>query len=335
MWDLTAARHLVMAVMPPGAQLVITADSKQPLDLIISVAGQQLRARFMKHANLAAVHAAVSQMPKPHVLLLSQTTPAIRQLLEQSSIGWIDQTGSAQIAAKSLLISRESVNVLRPERAARWTRSMLGVTEAVLTGTPGTVSAVSAATGLAVSSAATALALLSRMQLLNADATRGRSAGRRITNRSELLSAYADATTTRPNLFELRVGVLWQDPIKDLAKVGETWTQTGLTWAATSSIAAAVLAPFSTQISPLQIYLDVSSPATMVAALARVGLEPLEGGRLVVAPFPSKATRRLVNANLPLPVVPWPRTYADLQHAGVRGEEAAEHLREVMERGST
>ena len=29
------------------------------------------------------------------------------------------------------------------------------------------------------------------------------------------------------------------------------------------------------------------------------------------------------------------RAYADLQHAGVRGEEAAEHLREVMERGST
>jgi len=29
-------------------------------------------------------------------------------------------------------------------------------------------------------------------------------------------------------------------------------------------------------------------------------------------------------------VVPWPRVYADLRLVGVRGEDAAEHLREVM-----
>jgi hypothetical protein len=332
MWDLATARHILTALMPPGARLVITTNSKQPQDLILSVAGQKLRAHLIKHANLAAVHAAVSQMPKPQILLLSQATPAIRQFLTRNSIGWVDQTGSAQIAQGSLLISRDSAKVLRPDRSARWTRSMLGVAEAMLTGTPGTVSAVSAATALAASSAATALALLSRMHLLTADAVRGRNARRRIINRSEFLSAYADATTTRPNLFELRVGVLWQDPTKALADVGETWTKNGITWAATSSIAAAILAPFSTQISPLEIYLDASSPATMVAALARAGLEPLEGGRLVVAPFPSESTRRLVNVNSPVPVVPWPRVYADLQHAGVRGEDTAEHLRQVMER---
>ncbi|MGD0836257.1 MAG: hypothetical protein ABSB49_06400, partial [Polyangia bacterium] len=26
----------------------------------------------------------------------------------------------------------------------------------------------------------------------------------------------------------------------------------------------------------------------------------------------------------------WPRVYADLRHTGVRGEEAAEHLREIV-----
>ena len=334
MWDLATARHILMALMPPGVRPAITADSKRPLDLTLSVAGQKLRARFVKHANLAAVHAAVSQMPKPQVLLLSQATLAIRQFLTQNAIGWVDQTGSAQIVAGSLFISRDSAKVLRPDRSARWTRSMLGVAEAMLTGTPGTVSAVSAATGLAASSAATALTSLSRLHLLTADAVRGRNAGRRIVKRSEFLSAYADATMTRQNRFELHVGVLWQDPIKCLTEVGETWTKNGITWAATSSIAAAVLAPISTQISPLEVYLDASSPVTMVAALKSVGLESLEGGRLVVAPFPSESTRRLVNANSPVPVVPWPRAYADLQHAGVRGEDAAEHLRQVMERDS-
>ena len=28
--------------------------------------------------------------------------------------------------------------------------------------------------------------------------------------------------------------------------------------------------------------------------------------------------------------MPWPRVYADLQHSGVRNEEAAEHLKEQM-----
>jgi hypothetical protein len=31
-----------------------------------------------------------------------------------------------------------------------------------------------------------------------------------------------------------------------------------------------------------------------------------------------------------LRVAPWPRVYADLLSLGVRGEEAAEHLREVV-----
>ena len=31
-----------------------------------------------------------------------------------------------------------------------------------------------------------------------------------------------------------------------------------------------------------------------------------------------------------LRLVPWPRAYADLRVVGVRGEEAAEHLRETI-----
>ena len=331
MWNLAEAEQTLMALMPPGAHVSIGADKKLSADLILRVSKYRLRARFVQHANLGTIKDALSVKPKPDVLLLSRTTPAIREFLEQHFIGWADQTGSAQISSESLVISRDKIQVLHRKRQPRWTRSMLGVTEALLTGTPGTVSAVSTATGLAQSSAATALHMLSEMHLLKADATRGRRAGRKIIKYSELLSAYSEAITTRQHQFTLRIGVLWQDPIKSLAEVGKIWTNEGTQWAATSAIAAAVMAPFSTQISPLEIFLDASSPALMMAALKNAGLKPLEGGRLTVSPFPSEGTRNQINWLQSVSVVPWPRVYADLQYAGVRGEEIAEHLREVME----
>lgn len=332
MWGLAEAEQTLMSLMPPGARTSIGADKRLHTDLILHISKNRLRARFLQHANLATIKNALSVKPKPDVLLLSRTTPAIREFLEQNYIGWVDQSGSAQISAESLIISREKIQVLHQTRQTRWTRSMLGVSEALLTGIPGTVSAITAATGLAPSSAATALRRLSEMHLLTADAVRGRRAGRKMTKYTELLSAYSDATTERQHKFTLRVGVLWQDPIKSLAEVGKSWSQAGTQWAATSAIAAAVIAPFSTQISPLEIYLDVSSPALMAAALKKVGLKPLEGGRLKVSPFPSEGTRNQVKWIQSVPVVPWPRAYADLQHAGVRGEEVAEHLRNVLGR---
>jgi hypothetical protein len=42
-------------------------------------------------------------------------------------------------------------------------------------------------------------------------------------------------------------------------------------------------------------------------------------------------TRRLCGTALAIRVVPWPRAYADLRVAGVRGEEAAEQMRELVE----
>lgn len=330
MWDLAQAKQTLLSLMPPGARISFVADKRLGTDLILHFSKNKLRARFLQHANLATIKNALSVKPKPDVLLLPRTTPAIREFLEQSYIGWVDQSGSAQISADSLIISREKIQVLHQTGHTRWTRSMLGVSEALLTGTPGTVSAITATTSLAPSSAATALGRLSEMHLLSASAVRGRRAGRKIINYSELLSAYSDATTERQHKFTLRIGVLWQDPIKSLAEVGKVWSQAGTQWAATSAIAAAVIAPFSTQISPLEIYLDVSSPALMVAVLKKAGLKPLKGGRLTVSPFPSEGTRNQVKWIESVPVVPWPRVYADLQHAGVRGEEAAEHLRKVL-----
>ena len=331
MWNREEAHRTLMAVMPSNSQASIEIDKKSHSDLVLRISGKKVRARCVLHANLAAVKDAVAITPEPEIILLPRSTPAIREFLEKNLIGWVDQMGSAQITTDSLIISRDKIRVQDRKNQERWTRSMLGVAEALLTGTPATVSEVSAKTKLAASSTADALRALSKLNLLSANADRGRSAGRKITRYSDLLSAYAEATTTRPQKFTLRVGVLWQDPMKSLADIGRIWSAEGIKWAATSAIAAAELAPFGTQIAPLEIFVDKSSPASMLAALSLAGLKPLDGGRLLVSPFPSEGTLHQVRKSQSIPTVPWPRVYADLQHTGVRGEELAEHLREKME----
>ena len=59
-------------------------------------------------------------------------------------------------------------------------------------------------------------------------------------------------------------------------------------------------------------------------------LRPIAGGRLTLRPFPTVTVRRLASEIGGLHVAPWPRVYADLRTFGVRREEAAEHLLEVI-----
>ena len=69
--------------------------------------------------------------------------------------------------------------------------------------------------------------------------------------------------------------------------------------------------------------------AELEAVAVRAGLRPIEGGRLTLFPLPTVTTRRHARKAGGLRVAPWSRVYADLRTSGVRGDEAAEHLREV------
>ena len=111
------------------------------------------------------------------------------------------------------------------------------------------------------------------------------------------------------------------------------WDQGQIAWAATGALSAAALAPIQTQVAPMVGYVDAVGLATLAAAAATAGLKLPEGGRLQLRPFPSPITRHLsAEVIRGLRSVPWPRAYADLRDTGVRGDDAAEHRREVMTR---
>ncbi|MGH3368850.1 MAG: hypothetical protein ACRDPR_02515, partial [Nocardioidaceae bacterium] len=121
--------------------------------------------------------------------------------------------------------------------------------------------------------------------------------------------------------------------IDELTSLGKGWDAEGVTWAATGAAAASVLGPYLSEVAGLDVLVDAPTPATLDSLAERSGLRPIEGGRILLRPFPTPVTRRLCETHSGLRVAPWPRVYADLRITGVRGEEAAEHLREMVERG--
>jgi hypothetical protein len=247
----------------------------------------------------------------------------------QAGVGWVDETGGAEINLDWLVIARTGRKA--PEqRPTKWTPAVLGVAEALLTGTKPTVGDTTRATGLSVDSCTRALALFTDLGFLTARASRGPSSARQLTDSNRLLDEYAAAAIALRARAELRVGVLWNDPINGLAELGHRWEASQTKWAVTGTVAAALVAPLLTDSSTAEVFVSGETVGDLQLAAEIASVKPIEGGRLVLRPFPSPVTARLSTKIGRLWVVPWPRIYADLRTHGVRGEDAAEHLREKM-----
>lgn len=99
-------------------------------------------------------------------------------------------------------------------------------------------------------------------------------------------------------------------------------------YAVTGALAAEALAPYLTTVPAAEVYVSARTVVGLEAVAASAGLKPVEGGRLILRPFPTVSTNSLASLQGGLRIAPWPRVYVDLLHAGVRGEDAAEHLKE-------
>jgi hypothetical protein len=213
-----------------------------------------------------------------------------------------------------------------------WRPATLAVCEALLAGnvTP-TVSSVVKATGISTGSVSTALKFLEHDGHLVSGAARGPGSGRRIVSRDDLLNAYAVAAERFRSPISVQVGVLWRDPIVGTIELGQEWRKHDIDWAATSALSASVLAPAQTAIAPMEIYVPGRTPSDLRRVAMVGGLKEIDGGRLLLRPFPTPAGAALTKQDPNgFRSMLWPRVYADLRTTGVRGEDAAEHLREEM-----
>lgn len=322
----------VRAVVPRGARVSRGGRARVPL-VEVKVNSHPLRAYWLGTGTPGAVRDALRLLGtrRADVFVARDMTPGGRDAAEKAGVGWIEESGAAEIALEWLVISRSG----RPRAAGDrkpvgWTPSVAVVAEALLTGVTPTVQATTEATGLSEGLCTRALSFFTRRELLSADAARGPRSARQLINPDRLLDEYAVAVTHLPPRFDLTVGALWRDPVSSLAEFGRRWDAAGIRWAATGAAASAVLAPFLTDFGTAEVLIVGKSSADLSLAVGAIDATPMEGGRLTVKLFPSEASYRLSQRADGLRVAPWPRVYADLRTVGVRGEDASEHLREVM-----
>ena len=322
------AEDAVRAVLPRAAKVRV-GDVDAGVNIVVN--GHPFLIKWIGDGRLADARRVVStRRGRPDIAVARRMSPGARETLAGAGIGWVDETGAAEIAAGTIVISRPG----RPPKPTgppeRWTPSVIAVAEALLCGTKATVAATEEATGLSNGSCTTALRVLTDFGLLEADAGRGRDSARRVADQDRLLNAYASAVEAGPPSISLQVGVTWRDTIDGVVQTGAKWDKAKIVWAATGAVAATVIAPHLTTVNAADVYVDAETILGLEAAAAAAGLRPIEGGRLTLRPFPSVTARRLATRVDGLMVAPWPRVFADLRTVGVRGEEAAEHLREVV-----
>ena len=317
----------VVAVLPRSADVRTRADRSGGADLVVN--GSSMRVVWAGDGRLGDVRRVLAGGLVADVVVARQLSPGALAELARAGVGWVDETGAAEISFGSIVVAR-SGRPVRREVPRRWTPSVLAVAEAALCGVRATASVMREATGLSTGSCVNALRVLTDLELLEAAAGRGRGSARRVSDSDLLLRAYVSAAAALAEDLRLDVGVTWRDLVEGLGVAGKRWASQRVEWAVTGAVAADALAPYLTSVTSAEVYVSADTVLGLEAAAAAAGLKPVEGGRLVLRPFPTRSTDRLATRVGGLRVAPWPRVYADLGHGGVRGEDAAEHLKEVV-----
>jgi hypothetical protein len=300
--------------------------------------GEKFLVRWLSVGWPRQVAEAIHDEPRPDILAAAAMSPGARKAAHDAGVGWVDESGAASIhyrnpkTGTTIRIETTGVPPVPLDSRAGWRPATLAVCEALLAekAIP-TVNSVVAATGLSIGSAADALKLLERDGHLASAAARGRASARQVVDRNMLLDAYAGAAERLRSAIALRVGALWPHPVADAIDFGQIMARNGIPWATTGALAATQLAPVLTEVSPLEVYVSGRTPSDLGRVAYSAGLRAMEGGRLVLRPFPTPAGDKLITSDKDdFRSMLWPRVYADLRMTGVRGEDAADHLREEM-----
>lgn len=319
------------AVLPDSVDFDLAAESDdQRHDFDVIIRGKRLRVEWKSRVWLSVVDQVLARPHRPDIVVGERISPGSREALTKAGIGWVETSGAAEIDTDFLVVSRSGRYLPTKEASEDWTAAVVGVAEAVLAGVKPTVSATHQATGLSVGACTKALRVLTDMQLLEADATRGPQSGRAIADHDALLDAYVAAAHDIESPNALAVGVTWRDPIDGLSEIGARWDNSDIPWVVTGLVAAAIVAPLVTSVGTADVYVAASSTPELESAAAAAGLKPIEGGRLVLSQLPTPTTLEMATVIDGLRIAPWPRLVADLRRSGVRGEDAAEHIKEVF-----
>jgi len=291
----------------------------------------------------ADVDAALTRVPpgldsrENLVLVARHFSSGARAQLAGLGISWADASGNAEILTPQGLVVRAYMPGARPAASPqlRWTTVSGAIAELLLSShvpeTPLLAPLSQTARAIGVSTA-----IVSRhLKTFDAQgwttkngASRGPSSTRALANPQALLSAWAAWHVSRGQSFVSAHG-----PVSDPEEILERLLPTALTdvwWAPTGLAVLEGRAPFSTNVGVTEVYLDadlIRRPVALDAMLSSAGLRRVTSGpriRLIEAdPYLKHLSPRGPVHSEVTDI----RLYGDLLGSGIRGEEAAEHLR--------
>ena len=323
------AEAAVAAVLPRSVRILRGREEEHTVEFELN--GYAIDVKWLGEGGLRQTRELIKgQKNRPDVVAARQISPGARKALSAAGIGWVDETGAAEIVLGTLIVSKSGRPSPAAQKPPHWTPAVLAVAEALLCGGGATVSAMQNTSGLSTGACTNALRTLTDLGLLSATARRGRNSARRIADLDQLLDNYATAAASMMSPISLTVGVTWRDFVVGIREIGRLWDNERIPWATTGTVAASVIAPYLTRVATGEVYVDRMTIAGLEWVASIADLRPIEGGRLTLRPFPTVTSKSLALVRDDLRVAPWPRIYSDLRVVGVRGEEAAEHLRESI-----
>lgn len=319
------------ARVDPEIVVRVDQDGSRPGRFIATIQSVPTEVAWLSAGWPRQVRDLLDSVDRPGLVAAAELSPGARNLLTEHGLSWVDETGAARVALPGVYIRVDVGSAPKKPRAnLGWTPATLAVCEALIVGTGGTVAELTAATDLAPSTVAGALQFLQEAHLLESEAARGRNSRRMVVDPEQLLETYAAAAARLRSPESIRVGVLWRALGRGAGELGTRLASNGVAWSVTGALAADTLAPYLTEVDPVEIYLDAGTLAELRQIAREVGLSEATGGRLLLRPFPTPARDALSTTVGGQRLAAWPRVFSDLRTIGVRGEEAAEHLREQM-----
>lgn len=340
----TRIRDALRSVLPRSLRVEVeTLDPAVPT-VTVHVGTKQTEHRFVAGWALEGWPADVERLlrlaPAVDVVAARAMSVGARESLAERGIGWVDETGGAHLALPTgLVVIRDTAGQpSAPVHEARWARSTVAVAEAILSGTKPRVDPVQHATGLSRGATANALALLEQDGFLKRAIARGPGSSRHVEDASGLLDRYATAVAALADKTRvLRLHRLWDDPLDSLiGDVAPRLAAAQVAWAATGAAASMLLAPYLSNLAVVELYVDESLTFDSPRLADLLGARPVDRGhRIEVRALPNLITATAGPVIDGVRCAPPARVYADLLAKGGRAAEAAQHLREVLDVGTS
>jgi hypothetical protein len=336
-------RNATIAVLPKGVCVAVKPGQARavPIFHVIVRAGSgehRFLAGWAGEGWPADVQRLAAAAPDVDVVFARQLSRGAKDWLLAHQRGWLDESGDANVSLSTgLIILREArTRQVKAEASIKWTRTMLAAAEAILAGVTPTVEAIEAATGISRGASANALARMEKLGLLHrSQGTRGRGSARSVVDLDSFIDGYAAAAAVlRLSQRVIRIHRLWKDPLEALeSEIGPALNRNTQSWAVTGVAASILLAPYLSDVTLVELYVDDDMFANPDRLADVLGGRVVDRGQLIevrALPTPMSAKGPAVSGiHLALPA----RVYADLMAVGGRSAEAAHHLRETFDVG--